>query len=102
MLRSRNVNPNILNEPGGAAGSGRGATGHTTLKEEDLVTALRKTLGIAAASLVLLAATACGGGGSDTASSGGGGNDQITLGFAQVGAESGWSTANTKSIQDSA
>ncbi|GAA3631593.1 ABC transporter substrate-binding protein [Microlunatus ginsengisoli] len=102
MLRRQNVNPNILNEPGGAAGSGRGATGHTTLKEEDLVTALRKTLGIAAASLVLLAATACGGGGSDTASSGGGGNDQITLGFAQVGAESGWRTANTKSIQDSA
>lgn len=27
---------------------------------------------------------------------------KITLGFAQVGAESGWRTANTKSIQDSA
>lgn len=29
-------------------------------------------------------------------------NKKITLGFAQVGAESGWRTANTKSIQDSA
>lgn len=30
------------------------------------------------------------------------GDKKITLGFAQVGAESGWRTANTKSIQDSA
>ncbi len=35
--------------------------------------------------------------------SGGGGDDgSITMGFSQVGAESGWRTANTKSIQDSA
>ncbi len=45
--------------------------------------------------------TACGGGSSD-AGSGGGKSDKITLGFAQVGAESGWRTANTKSIQSSA
>lgn len=32
----------------------------------------------------------------------GSGSKQITLGFSQVGAESGWRTANTKSIQDSA
>ncbi|HKT05333.1 MAG TPA: ABC transporter substrate-binding protein [Rugosimonospora sp.] len=32
----------------------------------------------------------------------GGAKKQITLGFSQVGAESGWRTANTKSIQDSA
>ncbi|MDQ7908123.1 ABC transporter substrate-binding protein [Phytohabitans sp. ZYX-F-186] len=45
--------------------------------------------------------TACGGDGGDGA---GGGTDdgKITLGFSQVGAESGWRTANTKSIQDSA
>jgi simple sugar transport system substrate-binding protein len=49
----------------------------------------------AAAGLVLL--TACGGGGG-TGTTGG----AITLGFAQVGAESGWRTANTKSIQESA
>jgi simple sugar transport system substrate-binding protein len=30
------------------------------------------------------------------------GTKQITLGFSQVGAESGWRTANTKSIKDSA
>src|SRR5215216_7992245 len=38
-------------------------------------------------------------------SSGGGtgsGGDTITMGFAQVGAESGWRTANTKSVQDEA
>ena len=31
-----------------------------------------------------------------------GDDGKITMGFAQVGAESGWRTANTKSIQDSA
>jgi ABC-type sugar transport system substrate-binding protein len=53
------------------------------------------------ASVVLLSAlTACGsGGGGDTGSSSGG---AITMGFAQVGAESGWRTANTKSVQDEA
>ncbi|MFD5828924.1 ABC transporter substrate-binding protein [Lentzea sp. NPDC060358] len=53
------------------------------------------------ASVVLLSAlTACGsgGGGGGTSSSGG----TITMGFAQVGAESGWRTANTKSVQDEA
>src|SRR6476619_5363476 len=35
-------------------------------------------------------------------SGGGGGGGAITMGFAQVGAESGWRTANTKSVQDSA
>ncbi len=65
---------------------------------------------VVAASIALLAAAvpACGSddssnAGSGTgASAGGGGSDAITLGFAQVGAESGWRTANTTSIQDSA
>src|SRR5690349_7923152 len=63
---------------------------------------------VVAASIALLAAAvpACGGddstaGSGAGASASGGGNDAITLGFAQVGAESGWRTANTKSIQDS-
>lgn len=43
--------------------------------------------------------TACGSGGSG---GGGGGGGSITMGFSQVGAESGWRTANTKSVQDSA
>jgi len=65
-------------------------------------------LAVTAVAATVLAA--CGGGsaGGDTAGSGGdtagsgGGNGKIVLGFSQVGAESGWRTANTKSIQDSA
>ncbi|HUR07611.1 MAG TPA: ABC transporter substrate-binding protein, partial [Nonomuraea sp.] len=41
-------------------------------------------------------------GGDDKAGSDSGGSGKITLGFSQVGAESGWRTANTKSVQDSA
>ncbi len=55
----------------------------------------------AAAAAVLATATlsACGGGdGGDS----GGGDGKLVLGFSQVGAESGWRTANTKSIKDSA
>ncbi|NJP98957.1 ABC transporter substrate-binding protein, partial [Nonomuraea sp. FMUSA5-5] len=43
-----------------------------------------------------------GGGGGTTSAGTGGGGDAITMGFSQVGAESGWRTANTKSVQDSA
>lgn len=58
---------------------------------------MKKKLWIAVALGVAgLLLTACGG-----AASGGSGG-KLTLGFAQVGAESGWRTANTKSIQDSA
>lgn len=58
-------------------------------------------------STILLAAALVGGltacGGDDEAGSGSGSDDgKITLGFSQVGAESGWRTANTKSIQESA
>jgi len=56
---------------------------------------------VAALSGVLVAATLAGCGASDDA--GGGADDgKITMGFSQVGAESGWRTANTKSIQESA
>jgi ABC-type sugar transport system substrate-binding protein len=47
----------------------------------------------------MLTLTACGGTGS---AAGNAGSDKITMGFAQVGAESGWRTANTKSVQESA
>lgn len=79
---------------------------------------------ILAASLMLLFSAACGGGngagGNDKEPANGGNqvkqtnaesngeqkdtssNKKITLGFSQVGAESGWRTANTKSVQDSA
>ena len=47
--------------------------------------------------------SACGGsGGTSGSGSGGSGDKKITMGFAQVGAESGWRTANTKSIQETA
>ena len=54
------------------------------------------------AALVLLAACGKDDSPGGTASGGGGGDGKITLGFSQVGAESGWRTANTKSIQESA
>ncbi len=59
---------------------------------------------LAIATLMVAALTACGSSsGTDSASSGGGSSDgKITLGFSQVGAESGWREANTKSIQESA
>src|SRR6478736_4822709 len=44
-----------------------------------------------------LTLSACGG-----SSSGSSDDGELTMGFAQVGAESGWRTANTKSIQDTA
>jgi simple sugar transport system substrate-binding protein len=60
--------------------------------------------------LLTLLLAACGGAaGDDTSGSeaagdtgGDAGDEQITLGFSQVGAESGWRTANTQSIQSSA
>ena len=62
---------------------------------------VKKTLiAVAAISLSAMALTACGDDKDSASDSGGGG--KITMGFAQVGAESGWRTANTKSIQDSA
>jgi simple sugar transport system substrate-binding protein len=62
----------------------------------------------AATALLTVGLAACGSSGSSGSSgapaSGGSAaaTDTLTMGFAQVGAESGWRTANTKSIQDSA
>jgi len=54
--------------------------------------------------LALSLLTACGSSSGGDAKAGGGdkADKKITLGFAQVGAESGWRTANTKSIEGSA
>lgn len=61
---------------------------------------LKKTLIAASAiSLTALTLSACG---SDDDAGSASDDGAITMGFAQVGAESGWRTANTKSIQDSA
>lgn len=60
---------------------------------------LKKT--VTAASAVLMSAAALAACGSDDAGSGGD-DGKIVMGFAQVGAESGWRTANTDSIKASA
>ncbi|GAB2451224.1 ABC transporter substrate-binding protein [Xylanimonas ulmi] len=58
----------------------------------------RRTVLAALAATSLLALGACSSGSSaNTADNGG--DDTITIGFAQVGAESGWRTANTDSIK---
>ncbi|WP_349876627.1 ABC transporter substrate-binding protein [Micromonospora sp. HUAS YX12] len=57
---------------------------------------------IAALAGVLLAGSMAACGNSDTGGDAGGGNDKIVLGFSQVGAESGWRTANTTSIKEAA
>jgi simple sugar transport system substrate-binding protein/ribose transport system substrate-binding protein len=62
-----------------------------------------KRLSAAVVGAVLLGAGLAGCGGNEEAgNTGGSGDDKIVLGFSQVGAESGWRTANTKSIQESA
>ncbi|MCC9197604.1 ABC transporter substrate-binding protein [Arthrobacter sp. zg-Y820] len=56
----------------------------------------KKTL-MTALAVSALALSACGSSDAETGS-----DEGITMGFAQVGAESGWRTANTKSVQDAA
>jgi ABC-type sugar transport system substrate-binding protein len=70
-------------------------------KEEPVLR--RLSVALVAGALVVGGLAACGGddGGSGGTSSAGKGG-KITMGFAQVGAESGWRTANTKSIQEAA
>jgi ABC-type sugar transport system substrate-binding protein len=58
---------------------------------------VRKTITTALAAVLFTALTACGSSGGNAADDG-----KITMGFAQVGAESGWRTANTKSVRESA
>ncbi|WBB80627.1 ABC transporter substrate-binding protein [Micromonospora sp. WMMD882] len=55
---------------------------------------------VLAAGLLATSLAACGN--SDTGSEAGGGDEKIVLGFSQVGAESGWRTANTNSIKEAA
>ncbi|MFI6154753.1 ABC transporter substrate-binding protein [Kitasatospora sp. NPDC051170] len=56
-----------------------------------------------AAGAMVLTLTACGsGGGGGGGSADKGSGHKLVLGFSQVGAESGWRTANTKSVQEAA
>ncbi|WP_413452402.1 ABC transporter substrate-binding protein [Georgenia phoenicis] len=59
---------------------------------------LRATVAVAAAAMLALAG--CGGGGGDESAEGGG-DGLVRVGFSQLGAESGWRTANTESVQAS-
>ena len=59
----------------------------------------KKVLTVTAGLALAGGLTACG---SNSSGGADGGDDSITMGFAQVGAESGWRTANTKSIQETA
>ena len=64
----------------------------------------RRQLAATAAAVAVLALAACGGSGTagdeKTEAAAGGGDAAIVVGFSQVGSESGWRAANTKSIQD--
>lgn len=67
---------------------------------------MKKTIGLFLAGALTLAMTACSGATPAATTSGAAGTGKkaltdIVVGFAQVGAESGWRTANTKDIQDS-
>ncbi|MEV0385245.1 ABC transporter substrate-binding protein [Nonomuraea sp. NPDC050643] len=62
---------------------------------------LKRISALVVAGLTAMSVAACGSGSGGSGGTSGGG-DSITMGFSQVGAESGWRTANTKSVQDSA
>ncbi len=61
---------------------------------------MKRLTALVIAGLTAAALTGCGSSGSE--GGGGGGDDTIVMGFSQVGAESGWRTANTKSVQSAA
>ncbi|MET7461376.1 ABC transporter substrate-binding protein [Nonomuraea sp. NPDC005501] len=61
---------------------------------------LKRISMLALAGLAAVTVAGCGGGSGGSGS--GGGDGSITMGFSQVGAESGWRTANTKSVQEAA
>jgi simple sugar transport system substrate-binding protein len=66
---------------------------------------LKKILPVAVSAVAVAALAACGsssGAAAGASGAGAGGGDKIVMGFAQVGAESGWRTANTKNVQESA
>ena len=66
---------------------------------------LKKILPVAVSAVAVAALAACGsssGAAAGASGAGAGGGAKIGMGFAQVGAESGWRTANTKNVQESA
>ncbi len=85
-----------------------GTAPRSHLKEESMFSTTkartRLTGVLAGVAVLALAACSSGGGSTDDSSNDAGGDggsgDAIVVGFSQVGAESGWRAANTKSIQD--
>jgi ABC-type sugar transport system substrate-binding protein len=65
-------------------------------------TVLKKWSAAVLAGALAVGALAGCGGSDDDAGGSGSGSGKLTMGFSQVGAESGWRTANTKSVQESA
>ncbi|WP_099041744.1 ABC transporter substrate-binding protein [Mycobacterium neglectum] len=63
---------------------------------------MKKALMAAIGAALIAATAACGSGPAPDGGGGGGDDGTITMGFSQVGAESGWRTANTKSVQEAA
>jgi len=61
---------------------------------------LKKISALVLAGVMAAALTSCGK--EDGSGAAGGGGGKTTMGFSQVGAESGWRTANTKSVQEAA
>ena len=61
---------------------------------------MRKLISIAAAGALLVALAGCAGGGGAGDGGDAGDGGEMIVGFAQVGAESGWRTANTVSVQE--
>jgi ABC-type sugar transport system substrate-binding protein len=60
---------------------------------------MKKLIGAAAVGALLIALSGCAGGGGGGGGGEAGAEGDLIVGFSQVGAESGWRTANTKSIQ---
>jgi galactofuranose transport system substrate-binding protein len=63
---------------------------------------VKKILTAALGAVLATVVAGCGSGPAPGSAGPSGGGGEITLGFSQVGAESGWRTANTKSIQQAA
>jgi simple sugar transport system substrate-binding protein len=65
-----------------------------------------RRISVSVAGVLVLALAACGGSGSSStasaSSSAAGGSKSFTLGFSQVGSESGWRSANTDSVKSAA
>jgi ABC-type sugar transport system substrate-binding protein len=61
---------------------------------------MKKFMGVAAVGALLIALTGCAADSDGAGGEAGAAGDDLVVGFSQVGAESGWRTANTISIQD--